>query len=55
MYGAPEEIEKVNKIIRVVDDALVESSLNLLLEENTANSGYEKRKGRVKHRIRFGY
>ena len=55
MYGAPGEIEKVNEIIRVVDDALVESSLNFLLEENTASSGYEKRKGRGKHSIRFGY
>ena len=55
MYVAPEEIEKVNGIIRVVDDALGESSLNFLLEENTANSGYEKRKGRAKHSIRFGY
>ena len=55
MHVAPEVIEKVNEIIRVVDDALDESSLNFLLEENTANSGYEKRKGRGKHSIRFGY
>ena len=53
--GPPEEIEKVNEIIRVVDDALDESSLNFLLEENTTISGYEKRKGRVKRSIRFGY
>ena len=55
MYVAPEKIEKVNESIRVVDGALDESSLNFLLEENTANSGFEKRKGRCKHGIRFGY
>ena len=54
MYGAPRDIEKVNEIIRVVDGALDESSPNFLLEENTANSGYEKRNGRGKHSTRFG-
>ena len=55
MYVAHEEIEKVNEITRVVDDALDEPSLIFLLEENTAISGYEKREGRVKRSIRFGY
>ena len=55
MYVASEEIKKEYDLIRVLDDALDESSLNFLLEENTANSGYEKRKGRGKHSIRFGY